>query len=124
MPIVTRRWSESRRGQLASDRIAGIEDVDAESGDLAALLTRQGGLVRRPFQAIREARKARALTPLPVRIFRVPTATKKVQVERSRILAALRSYRVRVHIQRPVPGIPVVDASAFELRENFEHGLG
>ena len=49
-------------------------------------------------------------------------AAEQVQVELARIFAALWADRGSVLVQCPVPGVPVVDASAGELRENFEHG--
>jgi hypothetical protein len=112
------------RDQFANDRVAGSEDFYAESRHLATFVTRQRLQVSRPFQSIRKARKARAFAPQPVRVSRVTTTTKQVEVELACIFAALRAGGGRVLVQRPVPGIPVVEAPAFELGENLEHRLG
>ena len=119
-----RTWSRSVRDQLASDGVGSREDLNAVPRHVAALLAREWLLVSRPGQSIHKARKARTFAPEPVGISCLSAAAKKVKVELAIILATFRPDRWRVHVERPVPGIPVIDASAVELGKNVEHGLG
>ena len=91
---------------------------------IAAFLTRQWLLLSGPGQTISKARKAGTFPPEPVGMTCLATASKQVKVELASILAAFRPGGWRVHVERPVPGVPIIDASAVELGKNVQHCLG
>ena len=77
----------------------------------------------RPLLAINKVRKLRRFTPAQCGTGRRTAAAQQMQMNTPVPGAGLGAARLGFKVQRPVAGLPVVDASVFKLRQSAQHGL-